>query len=192
MTSGVIVRRRWPERSLLSVLVIVVATLPAWFNVRRVERSVQAMHADPMRGPHRTTIGLEAASDCFGRIAPGSVVFAPWDQSGVLAGLGNVRVVGSGYWSNLDGLFADYELFTTTSVDRFQALVRERHIQFLLVRGPNELYADIVVSFVTLLGRIPTAREVGQTALWNVVNDRDARIVACPELPSGWRIIQLP
>jgi len=192
MSSGVIVRLRWPQRSQLCVFVIIVATLPAWLNILRLEQSVEAMDWDPMRGPNATTIGLEAASDCFGRMAPGSVVLAPWDQSGVLAGLGNVRVVGSGYWSNLDGLFAGYELFTTTSVERFQALVRERQIRFLLVRGPNELYADIVVSFVTLLGRIPNSMEVNQTVLWKIVTDPAARIVACPELKSGWRIIQLP
>ncbi len=192
MSGGVIVRNRWPQRSLLCILVIVVATLPAWLNVLHVKQSIDAINGDPMRGPNRTTIGLELVSDCFGRMAPGSVVLAPWDQSGVLAGLGNVRVIGSGYWSNLDGLFADYELFTTTSVERFQALVRERQIQFLLVRRPNELYGDIVVSFVTLLGRIPTEMEVAQTALWKAANDPRARIVACPELMSGWKIIRLP
>ena len=145
-----------------------------------------------MRGPNRTTVALEEVSDCFGQLAPGAVVLAPWDQSGVLAGLGNVRVIGSGYWSNLDGLFADYELFTTASVERFQAVVRERQIQFLLVRRPNELYGDIVVSFVTLLGRIPTEGEVEHTALWKAANDPHARLVFCPELRSGWRIIQLP
>jgi hypothetical protein len=176
----------------LCVLAIVVATLPAWLGVLRLKQGIAAINGDPMRGPNRTTIGVEAASDCFGRLAPGSVVLAPWDQGGVLAGLGNVRVIGSGYWSNLDGLFADYELFTTTSVQRFQALVRERQIQFLLVRRPNELYGDIVVSFVTLLGRIPNATEVAQTALWKAANDPHARIVSCQELKSGWKIIQLP
>ena len=192
MSGGVIVRLRWPQRPELCVLVIVLATLPAWLGVLQLKQGIAAINGDPMRGPHRTTVGLEVASDCFGRIAPGSVVLAPWDQSGVLAGLGNVRVIGSGYWSNLDGLFAGYELFTTTSIERFQALVRERQIQFLLVRRPNELYGDIVVSFVTLLGHIPTQMEVDQTALWKAANDPHARIVACPELKSGWKIIRLP
>jgi hypothetical protein len=192
MSGGVIVRLRWPQRPELCVLVIVLATLPAWLGVLQLKQGIAAINGDPMRGPHRTTVGLEVASDCFGRIAPGSVVLAPWDQGGVLAGLGNVRVIGSGYWSNLDGLFAGYELFTTTSIERFQALVRERQIQFLLVRRPNELYGDIVVSFVTLLGHIPTQMEVDQTALWKAANDPHARIVACPELKSGWKIIRLP
>ncbi|HXI83935.1 MAG TPA: hypothetical protein VNL17_07570 [Verrucomicrobiae bacterium] len=192
MSSGVIIRLRWPQRPQLCVLAMVVATLPAWHNVLRQEQGIKAMGGNPMRGLNRTTIGLEVVSDCFGRMAPGSVVLAPWDQSGVLAGLGNVRVIGSGYWSNLDGLFADYELFTTTSTERFRALVGERQIQFLLVRRPNELYGDIVVSFVTLLGRIPTETEVGQTVLWKTANDPHARVVTCPELGSGWKIIQLP
>jgi hypothetical protein len=192
LSSGVIVRLRWPQRPQLCILVIMVATLPAWFNILRLEQTIKAIGGDPMRGPNRTTVALEEVSDCFGRLAPGAVVLAPWDQSGVLAGLGNVRVIGSGYWSNLDGLFAAYELFTTSSVERFQALVRERQIQFLLVRRPNELYGDIVVSFVTLLGRIPTEMEVEETAVWKAANDPHAHLVSCPELRSGWRIIQLP
>ncbi len=185
MSSGVIVRLRWPQRPQICVLVIVAATLPVWFNTLRMEKTIKAIGGDPMRGPNRTTVALEEVSDCFGRLAPGAVVLAPWDQSGVLAGLGNVRVIGSGYCSDFRRrpFCRLLRIVYHIRVERFQALVLGTEgIQFLLVRRPEwELCWDIVVSFVTLLGHIPTENEVrANRAVESRQRSPRPLIVSCP------------
>lgn len=173
---------------------LVVATLPAWGTVAIVSKQSQLLHANPMTGPHATKFALTAVSECLGKHDPGAVVLAGWDHGAILGGLGQVRVLGSAYWSNLDGLFAGHELLTTTDPDRFRALARAREVRWLLVPGPARFASDIEQAFLVLHGRLPSAEEVHQTVAWQLASDSHRPRLPCErlqEIAPDWTLLQI-
>jgi hypothetical protein len=193
MIAGVSIRSFWPNRTWASVCVILVATLPSWFLNAQVAKSVKLVGGNSMRGPHVETFALRAASECLsGATKP--VVLAAWDEGAILAGMGNVRVVGSQYWSNLDGLMSTHELFTTTSPERFWELVRQRGIEFLIVPASDRLERAVLESFVAFHGRAPAHNEVLGAVIWQITNSDRYPVLPCPELTRlnpQWKIVRL-
>ncbi|MCX7915648.1 MAG: hypothetical protein N3A53_05025, partial [Verrucomicrobiae bacterium] len=173
---------------------VFVATLPAWGTIAIVQKQSKTLAADPMMGPHATKFALTAVSQCLGERHRGAVVLAGWDHGAVLAGLGQVRVIGSAYWSNLDGLYAGHELLTTADSDRFHELARRRQVQWLLVPGFDRFRWDIEQAFLVLHGRLPTSEEVERTVAWQTAKHRDMPRLNCEQLSRiapGWQVIQL-
>ncbi len=173
MNVGLLLPRRRPW---LCAGLIVVATLPAWWQVAQSRRQAQQVAANPVRGPYGTTFVMEAVSGCLGGRP---VVLATWDQGAVLAGMGKVRVIGSGYWSNAEGLRAAHEMFSTRSPERFWELVREREVEYFLVPPPELLAEAIQDSTVISGGRLPSLPEVKQTVAWQVASRGNFPVVAC-------------
>jgi hypothetical protein len=194
MTAGISVRHCWPERPWAGVGWIVLATLPPWFLAAKIHHNVNLVRGDSTRGPYVEMFALRAASDCLGQEAPGSIVLAAWDQGGVLAGLGKVRVIGSAYWSNLDGLTDTHTLFTTHSESRFFELARNRRVDFVLIPSPGRLERAVWQSWVALHGRPPTRAEAFGAYIWRVASNRELGTVPCQKLSSlepDWRIVRL-
>jgi hypothetical protein len=194
MTIGWLLVCHAPSWKWLPLLITVVATIPCWRFVLRFQREVRSFDGNAMRGPHGATIALQAASDCLAQLHKPPIMLARWDQSGVLAGMGRVRVIGSGYWSNLDGLFAAYELLATTSPEAFWQTVETRRIEYLLVRGDDGLAGDIANAFIMIHGRRPTAQDMEATAVWQVAHDGRQTEIDCNELKRlapTWKILQL-
>lgn len=195
MTGGLIVQRLWPGRTLLCVAVLLVATaFPWWRTLQTAEQVKRTVRQGVLSGPFATTFGLEAVSECFGRLAPGAIVLAPWDQAAVLSGMGQVRIVGSAAWSNLDGLADAYTLFTTIDESEFWKVAGARRIEFMLVRDPGGLASDIALSIIARYGERPTAQRIEQTVLWKLAGGNALQTVECPELKRlqpGWRILKL-
>lgn len=182
-------RRRWWTTGIMAL-----AVAPCWWLLYFIEKEAKPLRANPALGPHGTTFGLDAVSRCLGREAPGAILLATWDQSGVLAGMGAVRTIGTGYWSNMDGLFESYELMTTTSTERFRELFEKRQIQYLLARAPGAFAGDIAWAFIALHGRVPTREEIEATVVWKIAAHPNATVVDCPELRRAapdWRLVKL-
>lgn len=175
-------------------VLVFVATLPAWGTIGIVHKQSRTLAAVPMQGPHANKFALTAVSRCLGEHDPGAVVLAGWDHGAVLAGLGEVRVVGSAYWSNLDGLFSGHELLTTSDLDRFRALAAERQVRWLLVPGLQRFRADIEQAYLVLHGRLPTPAEIEQAVVWQLALDPQLPRLHCELLASvaqGWELIRL-
>jgi hypothetical protein len=194
MTAGVSVCRFWPTRLWANPCLMFLATLPPWFLAVKIDRNAASVHGDSMRGPYVETFALRAASDCLGQEASNSVVLAAWDQGAILAGSGKVRVVGSQYWSNLEGQGDTYELFTTLSQNRFFELARERKIGFVVIPSPDRLERAVYLSFVALHGKPPTRREAFNAYIWQLARDQRLPTIRCEPLARiapQWRIVQL-
>ncbi len=194
MSVGVGLRCRWPRRPWWCVALVVLATIPPWMAVARLRNEARAVAANPLRGPNGTTFVLEAASDCLSRTGRRPVVLAVWDQGAVLAGMGKVRVIGSGYWSNLDGLRDTHEMFSTTSAQQFWELVRKREVEYFLVPPPALLADAISDSWWLMNGTRPTIAQVKATVIWQVASRGDFPVVSCESMtriaPQGF-ILQL-
>ena len=122
------------------------------------------------------------------------IVLTAWEQSSILAGLGKVRVVGSGFWTNLEGLGDAWEMLTTTSRDRFWKLVHKRNVDFLLARSPPSLEEDIRESFKAFKGKQPTQSEIHDAYVWHLLKgDRlpEFPCEAMSQLEPHWKIISL-
>jgi hypothetical protein len=146
-----------------------------------------------MRGPHVETFALRAVSECLHE-ADKPVVLAAWDEGAILAGMGNVKVVGSQYWSNLDGLMDTHEFFTTTSQERFWELVHQRGVEFLIVPESDRLDRAIWESFVALHGRAPTRNEGLGAVIWQIANSDRYPVLPClnlSQLNPQWKIVRL-
>jgi hypothetical protein len=189
MGGGLVVNELWPRWRWVGLAGLVGLTLPPWWVAAR--QCVSVRNED---WAENVTARLELVSDCLGQHAPGAIVLAPWDQGSVLAGLGQVRVVGSGYWSNLAGLMDEQQLLTTESPEVFWGIVKRRGIEYLLVREPPAFLFDLTLAGVVVHGRIPADAEVRRTVVWRVAALGQAEAVECPELARvapEWRIIPL-
>ena len=194
MTAGVALTRSRGRDPLFCLALILIATVPPWMVNLKVARNVKLASAETLRGPYLETFALRAVSDCLGDLGEQPVVLAPWEQSSVLGGLGKVKVLGTGFWSNLDGLADTFEMLTTTSETRFWELARKRNVSYLLLRSPEELEQDVRQSFVAESGTVPTGSEVHQAYVWQLRSDDRFPAVPCEEMlrmKSHWRIVRL-
>jgi hypothetical protein len=182
MTAGLVVQARWGKRPWICAALMVVATLPPWWQAGEIHAEARKLAAQPMLGWYGTTMVMEAVSTCLPPAAEPPVVLAEWSQGGYLAGMGKARVVGSGYWSNLQGLKDNHELFTTNSEQRFGELVKDRHIEYFF-RPPPEFLTNAIENSFRVLGRGNATREqIRETVLWRVAYSSNLPVVACPEL----------
>lgn len=194
MTAGLGLTRSRERDPVLCLVVILVATLPPWILNISVSHNLKLAHSDPMRGPYVETFALRAASECMGAAAEEPVVLTAWERSSMLAGLGRVKVIGSGFWSNLDGLADTFEMLTTTSETRFWELVRERNVTYLLLPSAEKFEQDIRQSFVASSGTVPTRSEVREVYVWQLRDDSRWPGVTCEEmsrLEPKWKIVRL-
>jgi hypothetical protein len=157
-------------------------------RVARTTRRAGAVHAQARRlgaratGWYETVLVMDEVSACLERANERPVVLADWSQSGFLAGMGKVRVVGSGYWSNLQGLNASHELFSTDSEQRFWELVTERRIEYFF-RPPLPVLEGAIRNSFRVRGRgTPTIEQVEQTVIWGIASSANWPAVTCPRL----------
>jgi hypothetical protein len=194
MTAGLGVTRLRSRDPLLCLVIMFLATIPPWMISASISRNLKLAGANPMRGPYLETFALRAASDCLGASAQHPIVLAAWEQSSILAGMGKVRVVGSGFWSNLDGLADSWEMLTTSSEERFWQLARKRKVEFLLVPSPARFEQDIRQSFKALNERLPTQQEISKAYVWHLVRNDRFPTLSCEEmsrLGPTWKIVRL-
>ena len=194
MTAGVALTRLRGRDPVLCLVVVLVATIPPWLVNLKVAQNVKLVGADLMHGPFVETFALRSASDCLGASEDQPVVLAPWEESSVLAGLGKVKVIGSGFWSNLDGLADTFKMLTTTSETQFWELVRKRKVRYVLLRSPKELEQDVRQSFVASSGKVPTRSEVREAYVWQLRSDARVPAISCEgmsRLEPTWRIVRL-
>jgi hypothetical protein len=194
MTAGLALTRSRLRDPVICLAVLLCATIPPWMINLKIAENLKWAGTDPMRGPFVETFALRAVSICLGGSADQPVVLAPWEESSVLAGLGKVKVIGSGFWSNLDGLADTFEMLTTNSDARFWELVRKRNVRYILLRSPEKLEQDIRQSFVAASGKEPTATEVRGAYVWQLRNDERAPRDECAEmsrLEPLWKLLRL-
>ena len=194
MSAGVAVQRSWPKRPWFGAGLVLLATVPCWVLAAKISRNIHLVKGDSIHGPYAEMFALRAASDCVGEQGKGKIVLVAWDQGGVLAALGNVRVVGSAYWSNFDGLNDTFEMFTTPSRTRFLQLVRKRGVEFALIPSPGRLERAVWQSWVALYGRPPTRAEAFGAYIWRVAGSGEFTAVDCQNLSAwatSWKILQL-
>ena len=203
--SGLAAAARWGRwRPLLAVGLTVAATVPIWAFEVPIARNIGALHGDPLQSPYLVQMALAAAAGDVAAAAaipaggPAGadrrpVVLTDWDWGGVLAGTGTVRVVGSPYWSNLDGFADTVTLFTETSPAAFDALLKRRGVDCLIVPDAETMTASVYTAFLARTGVPPTEEQVAATAIWHVAADPDRPVVPSPrlaELEPRWRIVR--
>jgi hypothetical protein len=194
MTAGLAVTRLRFRDPLLFFVIMFAATIPPWMISLRVSHDLKLADANSLRAPYLETFALRAASDCLGSSARQPIILTAWEQSSVLAGMGKVRVVGSGFWTNLDGLGDAWEMLTTSSADRFWQLARKRNVDFFLARSPGKLEEDIRESFKALKGQLPTQGEIRGAYAWQILESHKLPEFSCERmsrLEPQWKIIYL-
>lgn len=194
ITAGLAVTRLRIRDPLLCLVIMFAATIPPWMISLKVSHDLKRADANSLRGPFLETFALRAASDCLGGSAQQPIVLTAWEQSSILAGMGKVRVVGSGFWTNLEGLGDAWEMLTTSSADRFWQLARQRNVGFFLAPSPGRLEGDIRESFKALKGRVPSQGEIHETYVWRTLRgDRfpEFSCEAMSRLEPQWKIIRL-
>ena len=194
ITAGLAVTHLLGRDPLRCLAIVFAATIPIWLLNIQVSQNLRSIRGNSMRGPYVETFALRAASDCLGASARQPTVLAAWEPSSVLAGMGKVRVVGSGFWSNLDGISDTCEMLTTPSEDRFWQLVRKRNVEFFLIPSPAAFERDVRQSFVALSGQVPNQREVSEAYVWQFVGSDRFPKWTCEELSRlepAWKIVPL-
>jgi hypothetical protein len=194
ITAGLAVTRLRIRDPLLSLAIMFAATIPPWMISLKVSHNLKLADANSLRGAYLETFALRAVSDCLGSSARQPIVLAAWEQSSILAGMGKVKVIGSGFWTNLDGLDDAWEMLTTSSADRFWQLARKRNVDYFLARSPEKLEEDIRESFKASKERFPTQSEIRETYVWQILrSDRfpDFSCEAMSRLEPRWKIIHL-
>ncbi len=194
MTAGVVVCHWRGRDPVLCLAVILVATGPPWMVNLRVAQNAKLAGNNPMRGPYVEVFALRAVSDCLSRSGHPLVLLAPWEQSSILAGMGKVKVIGSGFWPNLDGLTTEFEMWTTSSEEQFVELAAQRGIRYVLLRSPEEMERDVREAFVARSGRPPTSGEAREAFVWQLRNNHRFPSVDCEQmsrLTPNWKIVQV-
>ncbi len=74
---------------------------------------------------------------------PGAVVLAPPTLAAALAYYGDLRVVGTTYWENHDGLAAAVRIMGATSADEALALAQRREIRYLVLPSWDSTLEDL-------------------------------------------------
>ncbi len=150
-----LVSRRWVW---LVPLAMVLASIGPWLKIHGLYEQAQAMefNGNHPEAPYRLYVTTAVAGEQFAdRGRP--VVLAPLRMSSILAGSGNMRVVGSPYWSNTAGMFKHFELYSTTDFDRFEELLEAHQIEYIL--DHPELNANTIwLSHALLNGSLPEGR----------------------------------
>jgi len=182
MSAGMVLQARWSARPGICVALIVLATFPPWWQAVAIHAEARKLAAQPIAGWYGTIMVMEAVSACLESTTELPVVLAEWSQGGYLAGMGKARVVGSGYWSNMQGLKDTHELFSTNSDQHFWELVKDRRIEYFF-RPPPEFLAGAIENSFRVIGRgTATMEQIKETVLWRVAFSGDFPVLACPEL----------
>lgn len=95
----------------------------------------------------------------------GAVVVAPWHLTPRMICHGEVRTVGSAYWSNIAGLKANHEIFSTFSEERLKQLLKERTVDYLLAPPPPIMSREVIDASYALSGRRMSVEAVRGVAL---------------------------
>jgi hypothetical protein len=194
MAAGVALTRLHSQDPLVCIAAIVLATIPSWIVNLKVAKNMKLAKIEAAGGPFAETFALCAMSECLEELGEKPVVLAPWEESSILAGLGKARVIGSGFWSNLDGLADTFEMFTTASKARFWELVKKRNVRYALLRSPDRLEIDIRQSFVAAYGRAPTRSEVETAYIWQLRDNEQFPAVLClgmTRVEPQWELVNL-
>jgi hypothetical protein len=187
-------RARW-----LIPVAMVLATIGPWTLAWRSFQTAKASHWDPGLGPY----GRQLAADEIAQnlLAEGRrpVVLAPTELSMYLVGTGNVRVIGSAFWSNTDGLYDHYEFYTTTDDRRFSQLLRERGVNVVVFNGIEGVRYSIQLAYAILHNRAIGQEETEQTSLARflraALQGNQMRHFATPrlqQLTGDWRLVLVP
>jgi hypothetical protein len=194
MTAGALLQVRWGKRPWICIALMVLATLPPWWQAVAIHEEARRLSANPIQGWYGTAMVMEVASTCLEGLGEPPVVLAEWSQGGFLAGTGKARVVGSGYWSNLQGLKDTRELFSTTSEHLFWELVGQRRIEYFFRPPPAVLTEAISNAFLAMGRKTPTMEQIKQTVIWRIASSDNFPLLACPEmarLAPGCSILRL-
>jgi hypothetical protein len=211
MLAGYAAAHRWPRRPIVALGIIAVAVAPIWVDIFLAAKNA-SLHGDLWQGPYVSHLGLEMAgrdiSAALGSVPPGPItanqhgsledrrpiVLTSWTWGGYLAGDGYVRVVGSQYWSNLDGYEDTLRLFSTTSDEEFYRLCERRQISLALIPDPRTMIFTIAQACAARSGIWPKQERVFATALWRLASDPTTPTVPSPHMSQvepQWRIVQI-
>jgi hypothetical protein len=182
-------RRKW-----IGPVIVFLATANMLFPPIKLAREIKAVNGNSRAGPHVETFVLTSMATRISELtSQRPVALAPWDCGAALAGSGKVRVVGSAYWSNLEGTQAGAEAFATADVAEFVALLRERAVDYVIIPPPERLARAISQSWMMARGMPPTREELMASVIWQVASRPDsAPRIACPEVADmqrGWQLI---
>ncbi|HMP00102.1 MAG TPA: hypothetical protein PKE26_13425 [Kiritimatiellia bacterium] len=195
MSAGIGALRLAGRRAWIAPLLMAAATAQLWSGPLAIARNVARAQSDSRLGPHLEIFTLEAIAACLGDPVRRPIVLAPWDGGSALAGAGTVRVIGSAYWSNLDGIQDSAAAFATESPETFDALIRRREADYLVLPPPERLAVAISQAWRLTHGIPPTWEELTNSVVWKLSQRRGGRhAVRCPaadNLQAGWVIVDL-
>lgn len=210
MLAGYAAASRWPRKPALALAAIAVAILPIWnWEISNISK-IASLQGDAMRGPYVSHFGLELAcryaAAGFASLSHFTssdhnlpedrrpIVLTSWTWGGYLAGDGKVRVVGSQYWSNLDGFEDTLTLFSTTSDEEFYRLCARRQISLALIPDPQTMMFTIAQACAARTGIWPQQQRILSTALWRLASNPNAPTLPSPglnQIEPQWRIVQI-
>ena len=184
-------RPRWPRGIWLALLL---AVLPPWYYALRVAANARHSDLPPAAGPFSEYFALDEVIRFLGDHPSPVVLLAPWDYGLQLGAAGTLGVIGTGSWTNPDGLQDTHRLFTTPSREEFQRLVRARGIHYLLLPAPAKVTQLIGQGYYVLNGQPPTGNTISQAHIWRVATDTNLPTLACPEMTRyqpGWKLMDI-
>ena len=185
----------WPRHPWRVAAALALAALGPWISLGGYVRSALDQNGNPHLGPYEEAHALLSAAEWMGKDADRPVVLAAGDWGAILAGTGRVRVLGSQYWSNLDGMEAGFEAYRTTDPAVLRKIIRDRGVRYLLVPDPDTLGGQINNALFARSGRWTSRPEpIVSTALWKLVNDPTILPEDCPALREWapqWRILRV-
>lgn len=184
-------RTRWKQGIWLALLL---AVLPPWYYALRIAANARHSDLTPAAGPFSEYFALDAVLRCLDVQPQPAVLLAPWDYGLQLGAAGSVGVIGTGSWTNPDGLRDTHRLFTTPSEEEFNQLVRARGIHYLLLPAPAKVTQLIGQGYYVLHGQPPTGNTIAAAHIWRVATDTNLPTLACPDMnryQPGWKLKDL-
>ena len=153
-------RARW-----LIPVAMVIATIGPWMVMWKIYQDAKHANWDAALGPYVRELAADEVAQSL--VVPGRrpVVLAPPDLSMYLTGAGNLRVIGSFFWSNTDGLYDHYELYATADDDRFNELLQQHDVDVIVFNGVEGVRRDIMAAYFVLHNRALDPAEAERTSL---------------------------
>lgn len=139
LATGVSLHALWPRRTWCVAAAMALVAFGPWISLAHYTKLTLDQGGDPHKGPYVEEHALMEAAECMGEDGDRPVVLAAGDWGAELAGTGLVRVIGSQYWSNLEGMEAGFEAYRTNDSDELKKILKERGVRYLLVPDPDTL-----------------------------------------------------
>jgi hypothetical protein len=188
LTFGLALHEVWRSRCSWHGALILLLCLPCWDTVHK------AIVKNPsVKGRYEEAEIMQKVSEVvtgdYGR--KGAIVLAPWHLTPRMICHGQVRTIGSAYWSNMEGLKVSHEIYSTWSEERLRALLKEREVDYFLASPPAWMSKEVYESTFVLTQRRLSPELLRNAAIMQALIKQADYLEPLSDMEAGWRVFRI-